>query len=143
MFWSVEVDELNLRDRAAEAAFGLVAALNGEDWQEGPSPEDHQRDEESALVMDWDEPVHELPPELAFIFEKVSKGERKLDLKELLDDLPRLGVCQPRHPRTTTEVTDTRRTTRFTRPGSRRFCIYFVSSVTCTSALKKERRKVP
>ena len=49
MFWSVEVDELNLTDRAAEAAFGLVDALNGETGKK----DRHQRTDRRTRSLPW------------------------------------------------------------------------------------------
>ena len=46
-------------------------------------------DEEQQVTLDWDEPEEEMPVELTYIWVKTGKGEQKLDLKNILKEIPR------------------------------------------------------
>ena len=92
MVHSVEIGGVDLSDRASEAAFALSSLISQPDqWLAHPSwaPEHSQLDEDRIDAMDWDEPWEPLFAELAFIWQRVMQSERKLDLKNILDVIPR------------------------------------------------------
>ena len=109
LFWEVEVAELELSDRAADAAYALLNVFAGyhESSQVVYSPV-HQGEvpgsnpavgstfsqeepDEDTVQLSWDEPQLLLPPELVFIWSGVQSGERKLDLKQVLGQYPRFA----------------------------------------------------
>ena len=81
--WGLEVPEITLSDKVADAAFSLSQVL-GDNPQ---SPETEDTDEQE-LVLDLDNPATQLPEILDFIYNKVKAGERRLDVKDLLDSVP-------------------------------------------------------
>lgn len=106
LFYEVDVQELDLTDRSADAAFNLCQVFSGavdstQDYQmdnygSNPSggnflptqPSETEASEED-FVLPWDEPRHNLPQELAYIWQGVVQGERRLDLKAVLGPLPK------------------------------------------------------
>ena len=87
----VEVPELNLTDRAAEAAFGL-AHVFGQDPNsspEEPQTEPQEEDVGQSTFLSWDEPLEPLPPDFQLIWQGVRAGTRRLDLRSLLQNVPR------------------------------------------------------
>ena len=70
LYWEFDVPQLELSDRASEAAFGLCTAFTGEPTK---MKEEEVREavEGEADAMDWDEKEVPLPPELAFMWKGV------------------------------------------------------------------------
>ena len=85
IFLQIEVPHIQLSDRASEAAFGLAecfgSMLEDENKPEDPSP--------TLVNITWDVPLVELAPELAYLWTGVEKGQRHLQLTEVLEDVPR------------------------------------------------------
>ena len=77
--------------------------------------------QESDFAMEWDEPEEQLAPELLFLFHAVGKGDRKLELREVLQYFPRFGDVGD-HRRTITEGTAQATWIRNARHSSRRSC---------------------
>ena len=93
MFWAVEVETLALTDRAAEAAFGLVAVLSGETGTEEEGAGAGARaqeapEEEAPQQLAWEESEEHLPSELKHLWDKVQRRDNKLNLKDLLTAVP-------------------------------------------------------
>ena len=109
LFWNIQLDLADLPDRAAEAAFQLVQAMQGEQLDTGvsllPSPSvlpdstlegmdedggsDAEEEEvEAPTVLPWDTPVVEMPTMLQTIWKQVLEGNRKTDFKSMLDKVP-------------------------------------------------------
>ena len=98
LLWEVEVPQLELSDRAAQAAFALATY-----FQSGEAP--HQfglppvvsatgkdqphEEEQEDIVMEWDEPLLSLPQELAVLWAEVQQGTRELNLVTVLDQIPK------------------------------------------------------
>ena len=99
LYWGVEVPQLELGDRAAEAAFALVRCFQTGNTAFAPpapsvaAPEARQEDKgpdgPEDVVMEWDEPEFTLPKELAALWSGVAAGTRRLNLAQLLDSVPR------------------------------------------------------
>ena len=96
MLWDIDLN-VDLSDRAAEAAFALVENLHGKNEQRTPGKDDMtmlmdtdggQQAEEATAAMVWDEPEEHLPPELNFLWSGVQDGKRKLDLRALKENVP-------------------------------------------------------
>ena len=100
----VEIQELDLSDRAAEAAFNLAQVFAGDGMEEdyannlgsnpgtqGLFPNYPESVDEEEPVLSWDEPQADLPGPLQFLWTKTVSGERKLDLKSVLTTVPRFG----------------------------------------------------
>ena len=103
----VEVPELDLDQRVADVSFTLAQAFSGQvestpyyqsgDPGSNPTagaatfspPEDASTEDSEELMMTWDEPRADLPPELSFLWEQTAAGQRKLDLKVVLSQVPR------------------------------------------------------
>ena len=91
-FWNVSIDTFDLTDRAAEAAFQLVNALQGA--QQEPQDEEMEEDDDECvestgqLIMPWDTPVHELDPMFMAIWKQVGEGHRQTEFRTLLQDVP-------------------------------------------------------
>ena len=108
----VKVQELDMTYKVSEAAFTLSRVFAGEldsayvqhRNSQGSKPADvifftppvaqDTEDKESTkpkedFSLPWDTPQAELPVELAFIWAGVCGGQRKLDLKTVLDNVPR------------------------------------------------------
>ena len=99
LLWGLEVLQLDLPDRASEAAFALAQV-----YQQGPqgtqggqgmlldaSPEEEfeEAEEEEQVVFPWEEPEETLPAELKVLWERSEGGSKSLDLRRLLEELPR------------------------------------------------------
>ena len=114
MWFEVEVVGLDLTDRSSEAAFALCQCLcqfgpPGADWvgagpagaqaatAPGPPPQ-QEDDEEPETKLSWDEEPVELPPELQVIWSGVKAQTRKLDLKTILDTLPKFNNLPSKAP---------------------------------------------
>ena len=50
------------------------------------------------MVLDWDEPGVPCPVELAYIWNGVQSGARRLDLKQVLDSIPRFTGLPSKPP---------------------------------------------
>jgi hypothetical protein len=90
LHWDVEIAALDLDELASAAAFRLSEAFGemDEDW----SPEHlNEEDEEEDVRLLWDERPVDLPKELAFIWKGVLAGDRKLEMRTLLDHIPRFS----------------------------------------------------
>ena len=106
LFWDVEVGLLDLPDRGAEAAFALCARLSegrgGVPSQEPVTREgreaEEEEDEEAAARFDWDEPLYELPSDLQALWEGVRSHARKLDLRSVLEAVPKYNVIPLKAP---------------------------------------------
>ena len=104
----VEINVLHLSDRASEAAYQLCAILCDTQWPyeegvtspEGTAPEAAKAKEETEDLagLDWDEPSEELPKELLFIWEQVTQGKRKLELRQLLEGFPKFTGLPSKAP---------------------------------------------
>ena len=106
----VEILELDLPDRASEVAYNLCAILCDPNWPypEQPAPGDPagaaQKEEEDAKAeaeiagLEWDEQTEELPKELKFIYDQVLAGKRKLELRSVLECLPKFSELPTRAP---------------------------------------------
>ena len=104
----VEVIGLELGDRASEVAYALCSLLVNDPVQDVPpvpysgfaEGTAHREEADPAEVtgLDWDEVTEDLPPELTFIWREVAAGKRKLDLRSLLEVLPRFGQLPVKAP---------------------------------------------
>ena len=92
LFWEVEIPAVSLPDRAAEAAFALNSAYGGMELDEPPEVV-----EEATDGLPWDEEVRELPAELKIVWQRCVSGDKKIDLKGLLDGVPPYDTL-PRKP---------------------------------------------
>ena len=106
LFWDVEVGLLDLPDRGAEAAFALCARLSegrgGVLSQEPVTREGREAEEEeeenAAARFEWDEPLYELPSDLQALWEGVRSHARKLDLRSVLEAVPKYNVIPLKAP---------------------------------------------
>ena len=105
LYLEVEILELDLSDRVADVAFSLAQVFSSpvgsaEDWYPGgfgstPAggtflPSDTaEPSEEDEVQISWDEPQQDLPLELAYLWANTVNGERRLDLKSVLNQVPR------------------------------------------------------
>ena len=94
---------MSLPDRAAEAAFRL-AQVYGEMEQDevvrGGDVGDHQggEEDEEEPALPWDEEVVELAPELKVMWNPAVTGDRRIDLKALLEEVPVFATLPRRAP---------------------------------------------
>lgn len=111
LFLEVEVPELDLSDRVADAAFALLNVFAGADAQPSGTvvqgydsrsgdpgsypgaghPFAPTEDSEDEVQLTWDEQKLPLPAELAYIWAGTVAGERRLDLKTILASYPRFA----------------------------------------------------
>lgn len=113
MLLEVEVVELELADRVADAAFALLSVFTGkadagrsavvynqdlhpEDPGSNPAgtyfwPAPATEASEEEVQLSWDTPKVPLPVELAFIWSGTTSGDRRLDMKTLLGVVPRFA----------------------------------------------------
>ena len=102
LWFEVEVTYLDLSDRSSEAAFAICSALATagsaaeRDAPRHAQPEDE--DEEPVNRLPWDEQQQALPGELAIIWQGVKAGSRRLDLKSILERLPKFEGLPHRAP---------------------------------------------
>ena len=69
LLWEVDTPLIELSDRASEAAFGLATVFSKDQPPKGEFPEEGSEGEEHAdMVMEWDEPLMSLPPELTYLW---------------------------------------------------------------------------
>jgi hypothetical protein len=114
--WEIEVPQLTLADRCADAAFSLAGLWTGNWMEEDPGEEGDPNSEphsEAEVRLAWDEPEVDAPAELAFIWKEVAAGKRKLDTRGFLEACPKFKGL-PQKPRTT--ITDWTTKKRRTRP---------------------------
>ena len=100
IWWNVDVPLLELAPGAAEAAFGLQSCFTGE---EGMMVENSQ-DEGSRVQatqnaaeeerLPWDIEEEPLPKELKVIWKRVQAGDRRFEVRELLDSVPQYDTLQ-------------------------------------------------
>ena len=95
LYWGMEVQQLSLGDRAAEAAFALVQVYGGQamltDPEEPPEAAGTPREKDvpsEPMTFAWDEVEEDLPKELQSLWERAEKG-KKIDIKALLSELPK------------------------------------------------------
>ena len=96
LWFGIDVDTLDLSERAAEAAFALAQVYQGDVHPQSnakvPPPEEEKAAEvDNEYTMEWDEPEEQLAPELLYLFTAVAKGERKLELREVLQNFPKFA----------------------------------------------------
>lgn len=96
--WSVDVPQMELSDRAAQAAFAIAQCI-----QSPPAgvasrpfgsevPQDVEATpQDGEVCMEWDEPSLPLPQELLVLWQGVQAGQRKLNLAQVLEQVPRFA----------------------------------------------------
>ena len=92
LHWGIEIPSFQMTDKQSEAAFALCQAYAewGEDpWPQVREPADEGEDRAGIAGLPWDEKESEMAPELAFIWNEVKNGRRKLELRVVLEGLPR------------------------------------------------------
>ena len=95
----IEVPELNLTDKAAEAAFSLATVFgNTAAPHLAQAGQDENTEEEEPVSLAWDEPVKPLPQDFQLIWQGVRCGERRLDIKNLLLSIPRYAGLPEQGP---------------------------------------------
>ena len=99
--WGIEIHTLDLTEKGSEAAFNLSSAYTdfvdfSSPWNnsaagsaQGQGEGDDNEEGPERVTLAWDEVEEELPTELAYIYEEVRAGRRKLDLKVFLEGVPR------------------------------------------------------
>ena len=101
LWFGIDVDTMDLSERAAETAFALAQVYQGDTTGVSavvkPHDEDKVVDMESEFTMEWDEVEEQLAPELLYLFNAVFKGERRLELREVLQGFPKFTDL-PRKP---------------------------------------------
>ena len=115
----VEILELDLNDRVSDAAFALLnvfqgfvapyssQVVNNHDSRSGDPGSNPAagmffaaptEESEEDLQVAWDVPKVALPPELGFIWTGTVAGQRRLDLKTVLDQVPRFAELPAQAP---------------------------------------------
>jgi hypothetical protein len=94
LLYEVEVSHLDLCDKSSDAAFALCALLAqymGSPGLPQQAEEDanEEDDQESPSRLEWDEQLAPLPGELSLIWQGVKGSARKLDLRQLLETVPK------------------------------------------------------
>ena len=98
LHWNLELQALDLSDKVAEAGFALVGQLSQEQEEFRPDEDGSQGGSDSdEVVFPWDEEVLTAPKELQELWRRASAG-RKLELKEVLSQVPRFSLFPPRAP---------------------------------------------
>ena len=90
--WGVEIPDLALSDRASQAAFLFMEAVQGvgEPYSDNRGANDGEEDpQQDPMKLDWEEDVVELPRELSYLWNKAKAGER-LELREVLQEVPKM-----------------------------------------------------
>jgi hypothetical protein len=126
MVLGVDVPVLELSDRASDAAFALSGVLSGTAAERGareePAPAPGGPETPEDVQMEWDEPSLPLPQELLALWSGVQAGSRKLNLAQLLDNLPKFADLPIRPPRTTSGNKEKVRKTAFCEVTNKRCC---------------------
>ena len=140
---------LGLTERSSEAAFALCQCIcqlgaPSADWVGvGPSgelaatalgPPPPEDEDEQETKLSWDEEPVELPPEQQVIWSGYRAQARILDLKSIVDTLPKLKICQAKPQRTTTGWTASMIKIKWPRPGPKGCCTAFAFKPTSTSS---------
>jgi hypothetical protein len=106
--WGIEIQQFNPFEKGSEAAFSLSSTycdFGGPAWEgsERVSSRAEDEDEEAPerLTLAWDEVEESLPAELKFINEEVRAGNRNLDLKSVMEGIPRYQGLPVRPPENT------------------------------------------
>ena len=96
---------MSLPERAAEASFALLACLQRTGDAEGPersaptgTPAQEEEEEAPEAPMPWEEVQEPLPAELAKLWDRAQKGDRKTDLKSFMDLIPVFAGLPHRAP---------------------------------------------
>ena len=100
--WQLDVGELDLSDRAAEAAFHIMEQIAGAEPHGGGEPEAEATE---GMRLDWEEEQAELSPDLLYLWNKSKSGER-LELREVLSEVPKLKDIPSRAPDNNHRVTN-------------------------------------
>ena len=66
--------------------------------EENAKPEEDKKEEEGELEFPWDETVGKLPRELEELWKRAQSNDKRVDLKKLLEDLPRFSSLPKRPP---------------------------------------------
>ena len=99
LLWEVDTPLIELSDRASEAAFGLATVFSEDQPPKGEFPEEGSEGEEHAdMVMEWDEPLMSLPPELTYLWTGANTGDRRLNLAQVLVGAPRFREIPGKAP---------------------------------------------
>ena len=90
MLWGLDIANLQLGDRAAEAAFALAERVSGDSRMVGEEEqeEDEEEADEPEVKLAWEEQPQALPRELAHIVAKVQRREGPLQVKGFLEKIP-------------------------------------------------------
>ena len=100
LLWGIDVPSFALSPPAAEAAFALQQVLGGAavpasasapPARPSPQPAEAAAEAPEEVLMEWDEEVHPLAPELTQLWSEVQAGTRKFTLAHVLDSVPRFG----------------------------------------------------
>ena len=88
LWFGIDVDTMDFTEQAAEAVFALAQVYQGGTTGVSAAVKHHEPDTvvdmESEFTMEWDEVEEQLAPELLYLFNAVAKGERRLELREVL-----------------------------------------------------------
>ena len=102
MAWDLEV-VADLTDRSSEAAFALCALLGEKEspTQGDVGVVDHDQDLDDAMdQLPWDEYLEDFPSDLFQIWTGVMEGKRKLEMRTILEHVPKFQLLPARAPRT-------------------------------------------
>jgi hypothetical protein len=94
LLWEIDIPDVSLPDRAAEAAFALSQAYTDMDVDLAEHAEEQHMTDQG---LPWDEEVHELPSALKVVWARCVSGDKRIDLKTLLDEIP-VWDTLPRKP---------------------------------------------
>jgi len=97
MIWGVEILELQLGDRAAEASFALAGVISGESGDVAHQGMEEDEGEEPEVLLDWEEAEEDLHGDLARVVERVRQG-RSIDVRALLEGIPRYHQLSNKAP---------------------------------------------
>ena len=82
LWFGIDVDTMDLSERAAEAAFAFAQVYQGDTAGVSavvkPHEEDKVVDMESEFTMEWDEVEEQLAPELLYLFNAVAKRKTQV-----------------------------------------------------------------
>ena len=102
LHWALEVQSLTLDGQAAQAAFllqGLYCQQANQDMQiDDDKASGNQSEDENEMFFPWEEETVGLPKELAVLLERALSGSSRLNIKTLLEQLPRFAEV-PQRPK--------------------------------------------
>ena len=99
LWFEVEVSYLDLSDRSSEAAFALCSLLAGqEEGADADAPEETEENPQLEARLAWDTEEQPLPHELRIIWQGLKAGTRRLELKTVLDSIPRFEEVPVKAP---------------------------------------------